>query len=187
MGHRQPAPAFFSMAELPVLPAPVVPSWLLKNQQLALFPPTLNCNRLPWLRQRCFPLIVFVVFRFLARVFRSLSVYCTFGLFRLLVFFAGTQLSFPVFAFSLLKPNFVFLIIFIVFYAFVLLCILPVLHKFFLHRPAYLLCLVRIFLSRVFVALRFVCKVQGFFSVFCTFCRCVCKFPVFFKFGDTAL
>ena len=76
---------------------------------------------------------------------------------------------------------------YIVLYTFVLLCTSPVLRKFFLHRRVYLLCLLRIFLSRVFVALRFVCKIQGFFSVFCTFCLRVCKFPVFFKFGDTAL
>ena len=111
----------------------------------------------------------------------------TFGLFRLFVFLAGAHLFFPVFAFSLLKPNFLFLIMFIVLYTFVLLCTLPVLPKFFLLRPVYLLCLVRIFLSRVFVALRFVCEIQGFFSVFCTFCLRVCKFPVLFKFGDTAL
>ena len=112
-------------------------------------------------------------------MFRSLSVYYTFDLFHLLVFLAGTHLSFPVFEFSLLKPHFVFLVLFIVLYTFVFLSTLPVLHKFFLHRPAYLLCLLRIFLSWVFVALRFVNEIQGFFSVFCTFCLRM--------FGDTAL
>ena len=63
-------------------------SWLLKNQGLMSFPPTLTCNRPQWLRQRYFLLIVFgFFFRFFVRVFRSLGVYCTFGLFRLLVFF----------------------------------------------------------------------------------------------------
>ena len=60
---------------------------------------------------------------------------------------------------------------------FVLFCTLPVLCKLLLHRRVYLLCLMHIFLSQVFVALRFVSEIQGFFSIFVCFVFACVNFP----------
>ena len=183
MGHRQPAPAFSLWLNFKLCPLQLYLSWLLKNQRLALFPPTLNCNRLPWLRQRYFLLTVFDFWSacFGPSVFTAHSA-CFVSQFSLPLRIYSFQFS------RFLRSSRIFYSwLFIVLYTFVLLCTLPVLRKFFLHCPVYLLCLARIFLSWVFVALRFVCEIQGFFIVFCTFCLRVCKFPVFSKFGDTAL
>ena len=172
------------MAELQALPAPVVPVVVAEEPAAGVVPADAELQPPSVVEAEVFSVDCFWFFG------RRVSVPQCLLHIRLV-----SSLGFPCrcafilssFAFPFLKPNFVFLVIFIVLYTFVLLCILPVLRKFFLHRTVYLLCLVRIFLSRVFVALRFLCEVRDFFSVFCTFCLRVCKFPVFFKFGDTAL
>ena len=175
------------MAELPAPPAPVVPVVVAEEPAAGVVPADAELQPPPVVEAEVFSFNCFWVFSPFCSACSVPSVYCTFGLFRPLVFLAGTRLSFPVFAFSFSSriwfPGNIF--------CFVQFCFALYLarstHWFLLHRRIYLLCLVRIFLSRVFVALRFVSEIQGFFSAFCLFCLRVCKFPVFFKFGDTAL
>ena len=148
MGYRQPAPAFFSMAELPAPPAPAVPVVVAEEPAPGVVPADAELQPPPVVEAEVFLLIVLGFFAFLLRVFRSLSVYCTFGLFRLLVFLAGAHLSFPVFAFPFLKPNLLFLVIFFVLYNFVLLCTLPVLRTGFSFIAVYICCALCVYFFR---------------------------------------
>ena len=186
MGHRQLAPAFFSMAERPAPPAPVVPVVVAEESAAGVVPADAELQPPPVVEAEVFLLIVFGFPLFSSACFGPLVF-----IVRSTCFVSRFSLPVRIYPFQFsrfLRSSRIFYSwLFIVLYTFVLLCTLPVLRKFFLHCPVYLLCLARIFLSWVFVALRFVCEIQGFFIVFCTFCLRVCKFPVFSKFGDTAL
>ena len=147
MVHRQPAPAFFSMAELPAPPAPVVPVMVVEEPAAGIVPANAELQPPPLVEAEVFSLNCFWFFSprvsvpqclLYVRLVSSLGFPCR---------CAFILSSFRVF---LAQAEFCILVIFTVLYTFVLLCTLPVLRKFFLHHPVYLLCLVRIFLLRVF-------------------------------------
>ena len=62
MGHRQPAPAFFSMAELPAPPAPVVPVVVAEEPAAGVVPADAELQPPPVVEAEVFSLNCFWVF-----------------------------------------------------------------------------------------------------------------------------
>ena len=62
MGHRQPAPAFFSMAELPVPPAPVVPVVVAEEPAAGVVPADAELQPPPVVEAEVFSLNFFCCF-----------------------------------------------------------------------------------------------------------------------------
>ena len=62
MGHRQPAPAFFSMAELPAPPAPVVPVMVVEEPAAGIVPANAELQPPPLVEAEVFSLNCFWFF-----------------------------------------------------------------------------------------------------------------------------
>lgn len=66
VGHRQLAPAFSSMAELPVPPALAIPVVVAEEPMAGIVPPDTEMKLPPVVEAKVFSLYCFWVFRFLA-------------------------------------------------------------------------------------------------------------------------